>query len=128
MRIHAIDEYPEGISAQQYDRPHYQVDIWDVSNGLEVTSYRAEDAIDAAEVESWAREHGPGRWVLFCIVPVSDTEAHYVRIGGYEAAKTGERVEDWVSNPDDARTVREELGEYASLPKATWSSARYEMK
>lgn len=125
MRVEIIDEYPVGISAQQYDRPDYQVDLWDVSNGLEVTSYLVQDAIDAAEVEAWARERGPGRWVLFCVVPVSETETQYVRIGGYEAAFTGELVEDWVSNADDVRTVREQLGEYASLPKAPGSSVRY---
>lgn len=119
MRIeeHAFgDEEDGGIESH----PDYVVESWSVTNGLILQTWRVLDARDAHEVEAWADSHFPDQYTIYCELSfsVGDTRRlMWIRVGGFGPDMAHGPTEDYLSNPEKVRRVRDIMGpEYENDP------------
>lgn len=113
MQVEEISEFFENTTSEVF--PTFRVDFWTLES--ELTMFRVTGAADLQEVDAWARSLHPRRYTIYCEIMISATEAHYVRVSGYEMGMgSGKPVSHFVSNAADAAFVQVHLDQWLDKP------------
>lgn len=113
MQVEEMSEFFENTNSELF--PTYRVDFWTLES--ELTMFRVTGAADLQEVDAWARARHPRRYTIYCEIVLSENEAFYARVSGYEMGMgSGQPVSHFVSNTADAASIQAYLDQWSDAP------------